>query len=78
MVNEKGKIELTNTGFNDLFESFMKKCNTYREAYESSEEFHEQTFGDRKFSCYQAFERMRRKLLKRNHSLKTQPKVASF
>lgn len=42
-------------GFRHTFESNIKECQTFNEAYERTESMHEEVFGFRKYSCYQSF-----------------------
>ncbi len=57
------KAQLTNEGFNELFEQFMKEDITYVQAYLKTEEYHIKTFGRIRFKSYESFRASRHNLL---------------
>jgi len=60
----KTDIQMTFWGFNKLFEKNLKHAKTYVEAYEQTETYHSQHFGDRRFSCYDSFRVSRNRKVK--------------
>lgn len=52
----KEKIQMTDDGFIEVYESQVKQARTYTQAYENTETMHEITFGHRRYSSYHSFE----------------------
>lgn len=65
MVREKGISQMTDSGFNELFEKYIPLTKTYREAYELAEIAHETLHVSRRYSDYKSFERVRNRGIKR-------------
>jgi len=58
------RMQLTDDGFNEMFEAQIKLHPTYRAAYESVEVFHELLFGKRRYSDFKSFETVRNRKIK--------------
>ena len=52
-------------GFNKVFERNLMTSKTYKGAYEETEKLHESAFGQRRYSCYQAFRNSRGNILRK-------------
>lgn len=52
-------------GFNEKFEEELRNHRTQEEAYEHTEQLHEQFFGRRKYSGYDSFRKVRERKLKK-------------
>jgi len=57
------KAQLTNEGFNELFEMYMKTELTYVGAYQKAEEDHKSRFGSYRYKSYESFRNSRYSLL---------------
>jgi hypothetical protein len=56
---------MTQVGFNLLFEKMIKSTGTYQEAYEKAEQQHLAKYGNNRYSCYDTFRNVRKRLIKR-------------
>jgi len=56
---------MTFTEFNKLFESNLLNSQTYREAYEITEDFHYELTGKTRYKNYRSFEHVRNKKIKK-------------
>lgn len=57
----------TTEGFCKAFDSNLIVSKTFNEAYELTESNHEDIFGRRKYSCYQAFYHARKNTLEKKN-----------
>jgi len=56
--------QMTFTEFNKCFEANMNKAPTYTEAYNMTEELHEDKTGERRYSDYDSFRKLRSRKIK--------------
>lgn len=56
---------MTFDGFNKLYEKNVKKCKSYKEAYELTEEIHENVFGCRCYNDHDVFKQARYRFIKK-------------
>lgn len=58
-------VVMTPEGFEKVYEIFLTTCDTYKEAYEKSEQVHELFHGCRKYSDIDSFRKHQRRKLKK-------------
>ena len=58
------EVILTFWSFNNRFEDEIKHGKRYKEAYESVESYHEQHYGQRRFTSYDAFRKSRERKIR--------------
>lgn len=52
-------------GFNKRFEEELKNHRTYQSAFDWLNDYYEKTFGERRYSDYDSFSRVRRRKIKK-------------
>jgi len=59
------KAILTFFSFNEIFEKEIKKGKKYSQAYEDAEHYHEEKYGQRRYSSYNSFRISRQKKIRK-------------
>lgn len=69
MINERERRLLTPTGFIEAVEEKLHKTQSFKVAYEQTEDEYESVFGKRKYSSYQSFKSYKSQKRRRRNRL---------